>query len=342
MHLVAIAILNYNGRNFLEKFLPFVLKHSEGHPVYVIDNLSTDNSVAFLESSFPEVHLIQLDENTGFTGGYNKGLQFIQSKYYVLLNSDIEVAPGWLPPLLELMESDKKIAACQPKILSYTNRQLFEHAGAAGGYIDRYGYPFCRGRIFDTVEEDKGQYDDNIETFWATGACMMIDAKAFRDAGGFDDRFFAHMEEIDLCWRLKNRGYKVYAVGKSHVYHVGGGTLPTHSPRKTYLNFRNSLWMLFKNSSPKTRLKKIAVRILLDCIAMLRFAISGQWPLVKAVGSAILDFLKSIVKYKNNSIKVEDSLSPVKNLEKGHGIFEGSIVMAYFMQSKKRFSALKF
>ncbi|WP_028898295.1 glycosyltransferase family 2 protein [Prevotella sp. HUN102] len=269
----AIVILNWNGRHMLEKYLPTVIQHSPEADVIVADNASTDNSISWLRENHPSVRIIQLDKNYGFAGGYNKALEQVESEYYLLLNSDVEVTPGWLKPLLEKMEADKEIAACQPKLLSIYNKESFEYAGASGGHLDKYGYPFCRGRIFDTLEEDKGQYDNDEEIFWATGACLLIRSSAYREAGGLDERFFAHNEEIDLCWRLHQKGGKVYCFPQSKVYHLGGGTLPKSNPRKTFLNFRNNLTMLWKNL-PEEDLKKVMrTRLFLDYLAAFQMLI---------------------------------------------------------------------
>jgi hypothetical protein len=247
MDKVAIVILNWNGANMLAQYLPTVLKYSRDEAVvYVADNASTDNSVELLTTQFRECRLILLDKNWGFAEGYNKALRQIKAEYYLLLNSDIEVTHHWLTPLIELMDIRKDVAACQPKLLSIHNRDLFEYAGACGGYLDRYGYPFCRGRLLDTIEADNGQYDYATEILWATGAALMIRSDDYWACGGLDGRFFAHNEEIDLCWRLRIRGRKIYCQPDSYVYHVGGGTLPKGNPRKTFLNFRNNLTMLYK------------------------------------------------------------------------------------------------
>ena len=247
MDKLAIVILNWNGAKMLAQYLPTVLNYSRDEAVvYVADNASTDTSVSLLQRQFPECRLIQLDRNWGFAEGYNKALRQIEAKYYLLLNSDIEVTHHWLTPLIEFMDVHPEVAACQPKLLSIYNKDMFEYAGASGGYLDRYGYPFCRGRIFDTIEEDNGQYDYQTEVLWATGAALMIRSEDYWACGGLDGRFFAHNEEIDLCWRLRIRGRKIYCLPESYVYHVGGGTLPKGNPMKTFLNFRNNLTMLYK------------------------------------------------------------------------------------------------
>ena len=246
---IAVVILNWNGRHYLEKFLPGVVKYSSepGIQVVVADNGSTDDSLKFLRQQYPEITIIEFDKNHGYAEGYNKALKLITARYFVLLNSDVEVTPNWLNPLVCLMEQDDKIAVCMPKIRSFDNRGYFEYAGAGGGFIDRFGYPFCRGRILNHIEEDTGQYDSVREIFWASGACLFIRSELFIQSGGFDPGFFAHMEEIDLCWRFKNQGYKILYSPDSIIYHVGGGTLPNQHPGKLYLNFRNNLFVLYKN-----------------------------------------------------------------------------------------------
>ena len=257
MEKVAIVILNWNGEKMLRQYLSSVMQYSQDEAtVYVADNASTDGSLAMLRAEFPEVRLIELDKNWGFAEGYNQALRQIEAEYYLLLNSDIEVTPHWLTPMISLMDAQQAVAACQPKLLSIYNRQTFEYAGASGGYIDRLGYPFCRGRVFETVEQDEGQYDDPTDVHWATGAALMIRAKDYWDVGGLDARFFAHNEEIDLCWRLRIRGQRIVCVPESYVYHVGGGTLPKSNPMKTFLNFRNNLTMLYK-CLPEAELKAV-------------------------------------------------------------------------------------
>lgn len=282
---LAIAILNWNGKSWLEKFLPTVLAHSPQAKLYVIDNASTDNSVAYLQSNFPEVEIVQNKENFGFAGGYNQGLKSIEAEFYCLLNSDVEVTENWLLPILNLFDKDQNIAAIQPKILDFNQREYFEFAGAGGGLIDNLGYPYCRGRVFDKLEKDEGQYDDVAEIFWASGCCLFIRSKDFWKQGGFDARFFAHQEEIDLCWRLKNTGKKIYYCGQSIIYHVGGGTLKKQNPRKTFLNFRNNLSMLTKNL-PIEKLYLVFLRLCLDGIAGIYFLFKNSpahtWAIVRA------------------------------------------------------------
>ena len=267
----AVVVLNWNGKAWLEKFLANLVKHSQEATVFVADNASTDNSVDFVKSNFPSVKIIINASNGGYAKGYNDALKQIDAEYFVLINSDIEVTEDWLSPIINLMDSDKKIAACQPKILDYNNKAKFEYAGASGGFIDNLGYPFCRGRIFDDIEQDNGQYNDAIEVFWATGACLFVRSTSFNEVGCLDEDFFAHQEEIDLCWRLKNKGYKIMVQPKSVVYHVGGGTLNSGSPFKTHLNFRNNLKMLFKNLPLAYLFTVIPTRLVLDGVAAITF-----------------------------------------------------------------------
>lgn len=297
---VAVVILNYNGRRFLEQFLPNLIAQCDPllSEVIVADNASTDDSVAFMRERFPDIRLIVNDSNGGFATGYNVALRQVEAEYYVLLNSDIEVTPCWIEPVISMMDSDPLIAACQPKILSYYHRDQFEYAGACGGFIDKYGYPFCRGRVFQNLEIDEGQYDLPMEVFWATGACLFVRAELYHQCGGLDDSFFAHMEEIDLCWRLKNAGYKVFCCPQSKVYHIGGGTLPKKSPYKTYLNFRNNLSLLVKNL-PKGRVfPTIVYRIVLDWVAAMKFLCEGGLADFRMVFKAHLDFYKRLKSLK--------------------------------------------
>ncbi|MCW1961855.1 glycosyltransferase family 2 protein [Chryseobacterium viscerum] len=287
---LAVAILNWNGRNWLEKFLPDVVQFSQNADIFVIDNLSTDDSVEFLQKNFPTVNVIKNDKNYGFAGGYNEGLKAIPNEYYCLLNSDVEVTENWIEPALELLEKNPSISAVQPKILSYHNRSYFEFAGAAGGLIDNLGYPYCRGRIFDDLEEDKGQYNDETEIFWASGCCFFIRSKDFWEQNGFDARFFAHQEEIDLCWRLINSGKKIYYTGKSKVYHVGGGTLNKQSAQKTFLNIRNNLSMMLKNLPFPQLIWLIFFRLCLDGVAGIYFGLKHGFPHLWAVVRAHFGF----------------------------------------------------
>lgn len=285
----AVVILNWNGRHWLEQFLPVVVAHSAADArVIVADNGSTDDSVAWVRGHQPGVEVIAMPENQGFAGGYNAALEQVQAKYFILLNSDVEVTPGWIRALRSHMEQRPRMAACQPKMLSFHHRGRFEHAGAAGGFIDRNGYPFCRGRIFDITEEDRGQYDNDREVFWATGACLMIRAEAFREAGGFDARLFAHMEEIDLCWNLRRRGWTIGYTASAAVFHVGGGALGYGHPRKTFLNFRNSLAVLTKHLRSRWIFARILHRLVLDGFAALKFLLEGHaahaWQVFRAHG----------------------------------------------------------
>ncbi|ATL45491.1 glycosyltransferase family 2 protein [Elizabethkingia sp. HX WHF] len=282
---IAIAILNWNGKSWLEKFLPNVIANSQSAEVYVIDNASTDDSVAYISTHFPSVKIVINQQNHGFAGGYNEGLKQIHADIYCLLNSDVEVTPEWLVPVAALFEKNPDIAAIQPKVLDYNRKNFFEFAGAGGGLIDNLGYPYCRGRVFENVEEDKGQYNDETEIFWASGCCLFIRSEDFWKQNGFDARFFAHQEEIDLCWRLKNSGRKIYYTGKSTIYHVGGGTLQKQNPRKTYLNIRNNLSMMLKNL-PSDKLYLIFIRLCLDGVAgiyfMFKHGFSHTWAVIKA------------------------------------------------------------
>ncbi len=286
MSKIAVVILNWNGKSWLEQFLPTVILHSKQAEIYVVDNASTDDSVSYLQKEFPNVHIVLNDGNYGFAKGYNRGLKHIDAELYCLLNSDVEVTENWLEPILQLYYNHPEIAAIQPKILSYANKDKFEFAGAAGGFIDNLGYPYCRGRIFDETEIDYGQYDDEYEIFWASGCAFFIRSQDFWKQNGFDERFFAHQEEIDLCWRLNNSGRKIYYTSKSKVYHVGGGTLNKQSPQKTYLNFRNNLTMLAKNLPFPKVVWLIFVRLCLDGIAGIYFGIkngfSHLWAVVRA------------------------------------------------------------
>ena len=292
MKKISVVILNWNGVGMLQKFLPGVIKYSQGEgvEVCVADNGSTDESVSWLRTYCPNVRLIVLDKNYGFADGYNKALEQVETEYVVLLNSDVEVASRWLEPMVAYLDAHPEVAACQPKIRSERNKEYFEYAGASGGYLDKYGYPFCRGRIFDVVEKDKGQYDSVVPVFWATGAALFIRLKDYWEAGGLDGRFFAHMEEIDLCWRLGSRGRGLVCVPQSVVFHVGAATLKKESPRKTFLNFRNNLLMLYKNLPEKELNKLLWIRGLLDIVAMMVFFLKGEKENAKAVIQARKEF----------------------------------------------------
>jgi len=295
---VAIVILNWNGKKYLEKFLPSVIKHSQNKDVAVIvaDNGSTDSSVSFLQNTFTGIHLILFEKNYGFTGGYNKALEKIDAEYFVLLNSDVEVTENWIEPIIKIMEGDNTIAAAMPKIRSYEKQCSFEYAGASGGFMDKYGYPFCRGRIIGTVEEDVGQYDKISDIFWASGAAMFIRADLYKKAGGLDNDFFAHMEEIDLCWHLKNMGYRIIINPESVIYHVGGGTLPNNSSRKIYLNYRNNLLLLLKNLPKKKIIPIIFSRLILDGLSGFIYLVSLKFGFFFAVIKAHFSFYGKIPK----------------------------------------------
>ena len=273
---IAIVILNWNGKKLLEAFLPSVMQHSPEASIYVADNASTDDSVAFVQAHFPSITVIQNHGNLGFAGGYNEALQNVDADIYALVNSDIEVTPNWLQPIIEKFQNEPKTAIIQPKILDYKNKEYFEYAGAAGGFIDQYGYPFCRGRIFETIEKDTHQYDDETEIFWASGACFFIRKEVFQELHGFDADFFAHQEEIDLCWRAFNLGHQIKYTSKSVVYHVGGATLQHGNPKKTFLNFRNSLLMLVKNLPKSSLFLVLFIRLVLDGVAGIQFLLKGK------------------------------------------------------------------
>ncbi|PJJ59907.1 glycosyltransferase family 2 protein [Hymenobacter chitinivorans] len=337
---VAVVILNWNGQQFLRQFLPAVLACSDGARIIVADNASTDDSVAVLRNEFAQVEIIQNPENLGFCDGYNRALQQVEAKYYLLLNSDVEVTPGWLRPLRELLETRPEVAACQPKIRQYSpeaaQRELFEYAGAGGGYLDGLGYPFCRGRLFDTLEKDLGQYDDPRPVAWATGACMMVRAAAWQQLGGLEPAFFAHMEEIDLCWRLWNAGQQVWYHGGSTVFHVGGGTLHKSNPRKTYLNFRNGLALVYKNVAEPELIRVIGARLVLDWVAALRFLLQGNTADGKAILRAHRDFFNQRRYWQQKRRQ-----HPQKLLTRHRpGVYQGSLVWAYFGKGIRAFSQL--
>jgi len=336
---VAIVILNWNGKTWLEKFLPSVVKYSSNsdYEIIVADNGSSDDSIAFLEQNYSNVRIIKLDKNYGFTGGYNKALKQVDAKYFVLLNSDIEVTENWLDILVQEMEKDENIAACQPKILAYNNKSHFEYAGASGGFIDKYGFPFCRGRIFFTAEEDNKQYDDNIEVFWATGACLMVRAELYLKYGGLDEQFFAHMEEIDLCWRFKNLGFKIKVFPKSIVYHVGGATLSKENPRKTYLNFRNNLALLFKNLPFPNNIFVVFQRLVLDGLAGIQFLLKGKFKDFFAIIKAHFVFYY----WLPDLLKKRKLIQNKKKLSELTGTYNKSIVFEYFAKGQRFFSDLK-
>ena len=286
MKKIAVVVLNWNGAKLLEQFLPSVVAYSDEAKIYLVDNASTDNSIAVVKEKFPLVTIIQNDGNYGFAKGYNLALQQVEEEYYALVNSDVEVTENWLAPILSIFDTQPNIGIVQPKLLDYKNKEYFEYAGAAGGFIDQYGYPYCRGRIFDTIEKDNGQYDDELEIFWASGACLFIRKEVYQKLNGFDDDFFAHQEEIDLCWRAFNLGYKAKYTPNSTVYHVGGVTLHESNPKKTFLNFRNSLLMLTKNLPENKLVPILFVRLALDGIAGIQFIFKGKfihcWAILRA------------------------------------------------------------
>lgn len=332
---IAVVILNWNGRKYLEQFLPAVLASTyKNLVVYIADNGSTDDSIEFLKANYPQVQLISHTTNEGFAGGYNRALKEVPEEFLVLLNSDIEVAPGWLEPAVAMFNSDLQLAAIQPKILDFKNKAYFEYAGAAGGWIDRYGYPFSMGRIFDITEKDEHQYDTPTEIFWASGAAMIIKKSVFDEVGGFDPYFFAHQEEIDLCWRIHLAGYKIKSCPASVVYHIGGGTLPKDNPNKIFLNFRNNLIMLWKNLSGVEAIYIIAIRFLLDAISAWKNLLSGQYAYFIAVAQAHTGFMKWLISGKKQSV------FPVKRSGVVKGMYQGSVVWQHFVKGRDKFSEI--
>lgn len=333
--MVAVVILNWNGRHFLERFLPSVLASDWGNlRVIVADNASTDDSVAFVKTNYPSIELLQNTTNEGFAGGYNWALRLVESDYYVLLNSDVAVTPNWIAPVIARMEADSKIAACQPKLLSHARPDSFEYAGACGGWIDALGYPFSRGRVFDTCEPDKGQYETAVPCFWATGAALFVRARLYHELGGLDPYFFAHQEEIDFCWRAQLAGYKVYAVPASVVYHVGGGTLPRGNSRKVLLNFRNNLIMMAKNLPFDELCWKLPFRFMLDGVAAWKAMLSGDGGYFVAIFRAHLQFVWWLVAGRKASVY------PAKRASVKLGVFSGSVVWAYFIRRQHEFSKI--
>lgn len=333
----AVVILNWNGLDFLKQFLPTLKKYTKDAAIIVVDNCSTDESLKFLNESHSDVELILNASNGGFAKGYNDGLKALQGRfeYYVLINSDIEVSQNWLSPLIEKLNTDSQIAGVQPKVLSYHRKTHFEHAGASGGFIDKNYYPFCRGRIFDEVEEDLGQYDNDKEIFWTTGACMAVRADVYHQLGGLDEDFFAHMEEIDFCWRAKQQDYSFYVVPSSRVFHVGGGTLNYENPRKTYLNFRNSLYMIHKNHRGWL-FGKMLYRLVLDGVAALKYLISFQFKHIFAIFRAHQTYFQNISKL-NKKRKAIKQQSTTYNQT---GVYKASLLWGYFFKGIKRFEGL--
>lgn len=333
----AVVILNWNGKSFLQKFLPTLVQNTSNADIVVADNQSTDESVSFLESNYSDLQIIINDENGGFAKGYNDALSKIEGKYdyYILINSDIEVTSNWLSPLVELLDKNPKIAGAQPKVRSFHKKEYFEHAGASGGFMDKNYYPFCRGRIFDEVEKDLGQYDNQKEVFWTTGACMIIRSEVYHEVGGLDEDFFAHMEEIDLCWRAKKRGYSFFVEPKSLVYHVGGGTLNYENPRKTFLNFRNSLYTIHKNHEG-ILMSKVLWRMILDGIAGLKFLVGFKFKHFGAILKAHFSYygqLRSLNKKRKEIKKNSQNFNSV-------GLYKASILWAYFFKGIKSFQGL--
>lgn len=332
---VAIVILNYNGKAFLEKFLHKVIATSPEGEIYVADNGSTDNSLAWLKTNYPSIKRIESPNNLGYAGGYNFALKQINADFFVLLNSDIEPKQDWLKNLITYFQSNPNVAAAQPFILSYHEPDKFEYAGAAGGFWDRYGYAFCRGRIFDSLEPQQQQYESGL-VHWATGACLMIKSNAYWEVGGLDSYFFAHMEEIDLCWRLQRAGHDIAAVSSSEVYHVGGGTLPQGNPQKTYLNFRNNLILLYKNLEPSKRFRILFIRMLLDGLAGVQFLFKAEFSQIIAILKAHRDFYKYLL-FERSKENLASTLQ-----KKYVTSYEGSIVWDYFIRKIRRFSDLIF
>lgn len=330
---IAVVILNWNGKRYLEQFLPALIRYSSDvAEIIVADNASSDDSVEFLRTNYPAIRILSNTVNGGFAKGYNDALRQVEADYYILLNSDIEVTENWILPVIRLFETDDSIAACQPKIRSYLEPKKFEYAGAAGGFIDKYGYPFCRGRLFMSIEEDQGQYDDVTEIFWATGACMFVRASLWHEFGGLDEDFFAHMEEIDFCWRLKNRGYRIMYCPSSTVFHIGGGTLPKASWRKTYLNFRNNFFLLYKNLPDDRLFRVFAMRYLFDTIAAFKFLFQAGFKDFWAVTRAHISFYRQFSKTRQ------------KRRSLPHGsmqhVYGRNIVLEYYLRGKRKFSQL--
>jgi len=335
---IAVVILNWNGRVHLETYLPSVVEFTRADlaEIIVADNGSTDDSIPFLKQNYPQIRLILLDQNYGFAGGYNKGLEQVDADYFCLLNSDVRVTKGWLDPVISLFEKDGLVVAIQPKILSDRDHSLFEHAGAAGGFVDKFAYPFCRGRIMNVVESDQGQYDTQSEIFWASGACMFVRANEFKRSGGFDADFFAHMEEIDLCWRFKNQGHKILYTPESKVYHWGGATLDYNNPRKLFLNIRNSLWTLYKNHTGKHVDRIIFVRMLIDTIAIVKYFAAFDFKNAKAIINAHFAFHRSKVELKNKRKVLMEKATTLNHRQ----ILNKSIALQFFLFSKKTFGRL--
>ena len=339
---VAVVILNYNGKTHLAQFLPSLLKYSSEADIYIADNGSTDGSLEWLKSNYPSLNCINLQKNYGFAGGYNEALKQVDAEYYILLNSDVEVTPEWIPPIIDLMNSNEQIAACQPKIKAYHQKDFFEYAGACGGWMDYLGYPFCRGRVFDINEEDQGQYDTAQDIFWASGAALFVRSHLFHQIGGFDASYFAHSEEIDLCWRLQKAGYQIKCQPESVVYHVGGGTLNYQSAFKTFLNFRNSLYTLLKNESALKLVWLLPIRLILDGVAGLLFISQGKYDHLKAILKAHWSFYGNFSKTLKIRRKYQILVRHLKRAGKNklNGRYFNSIVFQYYLLGKKYFKDL--
>lgn len=335
---VAVVILSWNGLDFLKKFVPPLVENTiyPEAELIVADNCSTDDSVAWLEENQPKVRVIKNQDNRGFAGGYNLALSQVDADYFVLLNQDVEVTRGWLEKIMNQIGNRGDIGAAQPKILAYHDKGQFEYAGASGGYLDRFGFPFCRGRMFMDTEPDEGQYDTTVKVFWATGACLVVRADLYNELGGLDERFFAHMEEIDLCWRIKNQGYQIVSIGDSKVYHVGGGSLPQGNPRKTYLNFRNNLAMMYKNLPPAYLPVRIPVRLVLDGIAGMRFLALGEFRNIWAILKAHFSFYYNIFYWTRKRREIGKKKAP-HNMS---GYYRGSVIWQFFVKGRKKFSDL--
>lgn len=332
---LAIVILNWNGIDLLQRFLPSVVEHSKGHKIYVADNASTDTSVTWLQASYPVIQIIQNNQNLGYAGGYNLALQQVAEDVICLLNSDVEVSPGWCESILNEFINDSNLGAAQPKILDFNNKDRFEYAGACGGFLDQLGYPYCRGRIFDHLEMDHGQYDHSVNIDWASGASLFVRKKAFEECEGFDDQYFAHQEEIDLCWRLRRLDYTIKVIPSSHVYHLGGGTLNSLNPRKTFLNFRNSLLTIVKNDNRPAYWMILFMRMVLDGVAALKFLFNGKFKHVTAILKAHLSFYQHLSDYR---IKRKKLKSSSHHPRKNKGV--NSIVLKYYGLGIQRFSDL--
>ena len=335
---IAVVILNWNGKHFLEKFLENILNCSDypGAKIIIADNGSTDDSVPYIKERFSDIRLIEFEKNHGYAFGYYKALKQIEAEYFVLLNSDVEVTPNWIEPIIRCMDENKNIAAAMPLIKDYQKKTSFEYAGAAGGFIDKFGFPFCRGRILYKIEEDKNQYNENIDIFWASGACMFVRSEAYFNTGGLDGDFFAHMEEIDLCWRLKRLGYRIVVCPKSEIYHVGGGTLPNNSPRKLYLNYRNSLYLLYKNLARNKFHRTIAVRLGIDWFTAFIYLARFDFNFFRAVFRAHRHFIEHLPKLRNKRKCILEK-STVENVS---DIYNRSIIYNFFVRRKRFFKDL--